>query len=199
MITNIFIFIFWGITVLPLAYPKRPDQAHFPVMGNSASTSFIIPTPRKLSWGRQKEDTVKLEDFLTHCEDDLWRVKGKQGLSVKRIHLTRSIRYVDLAVQECNSFHPNGGERLNPAFVGDQGPWLNTVHNQIYPTTQQEEPLGCDVWKGNSEQPGGVSEATSANTFSLSPQDCCVNSWTEREKLKMRKVPLRFFALFFSN
>ncbi|GLD63515.1 uncharacterized protein AKAME5_001512800 [Lates japonicus] len=91
-------------------------------MGNSASTVFITPTPRKLSWGHQKEDTVKLEDFLTQCEEDLWRVKGRHGLSVKKVHLNRSIGYVDLAVQECDRFYPTRGEMLNPAFVGDQGP-----------------------------------------------------------------------------
>ena len=91
-------------------------------MGNSASTGFITPTPRKLSWGRQKEDTVKLEDFLTQCEEDLWRVKGKQSLSVKKVHVTRRIGYVDLAVHDCNSFYPSRGEMLNPAFVGDHGP-----------------------------------------------------------------------------
>lgn len=100
-------------------------------MGNSASTGFITPAPRKLSWGRQKEDTVKLEDFLTQYEEDLWRVKGKQSLSVKKVHLTRSIRYVDLAAQESGSFYPNRGEVLNPAFVGDEGPWMTefTVDN----------------------------------------------------------------------
>ncbi|KAM9352924.1 B-cell receptor CD22-like [Symphorus nematophorus] len=69
-------------------------------MGNSASTSFITHTPKRLSWGRQKEDTVKLEDVLTQYEEDIWRVKGKQHLSVKNVQLTRSIRYIDLAAQE---------------------------------------------------------------------------------------------------
>lgn len=91
-------------------------------MGNSASTGFITPIPKKLSWGRQKEDTVKLEDFLTQYKEDLWRVKGKQHLSVKKVYRTRSIGYVDLAAQESDSFYPNRGDMLNPAFVGDQGP-----------------------------------------------------------------------------
>lgn len=91
-------------------------------MGNSASTGFITPTPRKLSWGRQKEDTAKLEDVLTQYEEDLRRVNGKQHLFLKKVRRARSIRYVDLAVQESDSAHPNRGEMLNPAFVGDQGP-----------------------------------------------------------------------------
>ncbi|KAK9513606.1 hypothetical protein VZT92_023944 [Zoarces viviparus] len=89
-------------------------------MGNSVSTDFITPTSKKLSWGHQEEDTVKLEDVLTQREDALWRVKAKQSLSVKKVHLTRSIRYVDLALQESDSLYPNMGEMLNPAFVGDQ-------------------------------------------------------------------------------
>ncbi len=100
-------------------------------MGNSASMGFITPTSRKLSRGRQKEDTVKLEDFLTQCEEDLWRVKAKQRLFVKRVHLARSIHYADLAAQESDSFYPNRGEMLNPAFIGDQGSWMtecNTVN-----------------------------------------------------------------------
>lgn len=95
----------------------------FPAMGNSASTGFITPTPRKLSWGRKREDTVKLEDLLTQCEEDLWRVKAKQSLPVKKVHLTRSVRYVNLAAQQSDSCFPHSGETLNPAFVGDQGPW----------------------------------------------------------------------------
>lgn len=95
-----------------------PIQAHF--MGNSVSTGFSTPTPRRLSWGRHREDTVKLEDFLTQHEEDLWRVKGKTRFSVKKVQLPHSLRYVDL---ESDSFYPNRGE-MNPAFVGDQGPWV---------------------------------------------------------------------------
>ena len=91
-------------------------------MGNSASTGFITPTPKKLSWGRLKEDTVKLEDFLTQYEEDFWSVKTKKSFSVKKVHLTHSIRYADLAVQDSESFCPNRDGMLNPAFVGDQGP-----------------------------------------------------------------------------
>ncbi|KAG8010163.1 Myelin-associated glycoprotein [Nibea albiflora] len=80
----------------------------FPIMGNSASTGFITPTPKKLSWGRQKEDTIKLDDLLTQYEDDLWGVKRKS--SVKKIHLTRGICYVNLAAHESVSFYPNRGE-----------------------------------------------------------------------------------------
>lgn len=102
-------------------------------MGNSASTSFIMSTPRKLSWGRQREDTVKLEDLLTQYEEDIWRVKAKQSLSVKKVHLTRSIRYTDLAAQQSDSClsHSAGG-MLNLAFVGDQSPWETefTVNSQ---------------------------------------------------------------------
>lgn len=87
-------------------------------MGNSASTGFITSTPKKLSWGRQKEDTVKLEDFLTQCEESVWRARTKP--SVKKLHLTRSIGYVDLSVQEGDRCHPNRGEILNPAFIRDE-------------------------------------------------------------------------------
>jgi len=37
-----------------------------------------------MSWRRQKEDTLKLEDFLTQYEEDLWSIKGKQSLTVKK-------------------------------------------------------------------------------------------------------------------
>ncbi len=119
------------------------NSSTFPVMGNSGSTGSITPTPRKLSWGRQKEDTVKLEDFLTQYEEDLWRVKGKQNLSVKRVHLTRSIRYVELAAQESDSFYPNRGEVLNPAFVGDHCSWITefTVDSWIQTTTQASKKI----------------------------------------------------------
>lgn len=93
-------------------------------MGNSASTGFITPTPRKVSWARQKEDTVKLEDFLTQYEEDIWRVEAKQSLSVKKVHLTRRVRYIGLTTQQSDSWFPHSGEMLNPAFVGDQGPWV---------------------------------------------------------------------------
>lgn len=106
-----FLFLFTGLQT----------SRTFPVMGNSVSTSFITPTPKKLSWGRQKEDTIKLDDLLTQYEDDLWGVKRKQT-SVKKIHLTRSLRYINLAAQESDSFQPKRGEMVNPAFVGDQGP-----------------------------------------------------------------------------
>lgn len=91
-----------------------------PVMGNSASTSFVTTTPKKLSWGRHEEDTVRLEDILTQNEENLWGVKTKQ--SVKKLHLTRGVRYTDLTFQEEDGFHPKRGANLNPAFVGDQGP-----------------------------------------------------------------------------
>lgn len=91
-------------------------------MGNMASTSFITPTAKRLSWGRLKEDRIKLEDFLTQYEEDLWSVKEKKSFSVNKVHLTHSIRYADLAVQDSDSLSPNMGAILNPAFVGDQDP-----------------------------------------------------------------------------
>ena len=91
-------------------------------MGNSASTGFIIPTPKKLCRGCLKEDRIKLEDFLTLYEEDLWSVKEKKSFSVKKVHLTRSIRYAGRTIQDCDRPSPNMGEMLNPAFVGDQGP-----------------------------------------------------------------------------
>lgn len=90
-------------------------------MGNSASTGFITSTPRKLCWGRKGEDTVKLEDFLTKCEEDLWGVKAKRSLDVKKVYVARSISYMDLGGQQSDGCFPHGGEMLNPAFVGDQG------------------------------------------------------------------------------
>lgn len=90
-------------------------------MGNSASTGIITSTSRKLRWGSKREDTVKLEDFLTKCEDDLWGVKVKPGLGVKKVYVARSVRYMDLEGQQSDGCFPPGGEMLNPAFVGDQG------------------------------------------------------------------------------
>lgn len=90
-------------------------------MGNSPSTSFITSTPRKLGWGRKGEDTVKLEDFLTKCEEDLWGVKAKRGLGVKKVYVARSISYMDLGGQQSDGCFPHGAEMLNPTFVGDQG------------------------------------------------------------------------------
>lgn len=90
-------------------------------MGNSASSGFITSTPRKLCWGRKREDAVKLEDFLTKCEEDLWGVKAKRG--VKKVYVARSISYMDLGGQQSAGCFPHGGEMLNPTFVGDQGLW----------------------------------------------------------------------------
>lgn len=92
------------------------------IMGNSTSTGFAASTPKKLSWGCQKEDTVKLEDFLTKNEEDLWSIKRKQSLSVKKIHLPQKINYVDLEFQKSGNFYPNSGEYINHAFVEDNGP-----------------------------------------------------------------------------
>lgn len=117
------------------------------VMGNSASTSFITPTPRRLSWGRQKEDKVKLEDFLTECEEDLWKIKGKQSVFVRRANITRSIRYFDLAMQDGESCFPNSGEMLNPAFVGDQGPWTWT----LWTRNKEKGLLSCETVRSSCE------------------------------------------------
>lgn len=90
-------------------------------MGNSAATSFIMPMPKKMSWGRQKDDTVKLEDFLTECEEEIWRVKGEQNLSVKKVYLIHDNPYIDDTVEEEDHCYSDTGERLNPAFIGDEG------------------------------------------------------------------------------
>lgn len=87
------------------------------LMGNSTSTGFAASTPKRLSWGHQKEDTVKLQDFLTINEEGLWSVKRKQSLAVKKIHLPHNINYVHLDFQDRGNFHPIGGESINPAFV----------------------------------------------------------------------------------
>lgn len=118
-------------------------------MGNSASTAFVTSTPRKLSWGRQREDTVQLEDFMTRCAEDHWKVKGRKSFSVKKIHRSCSIRYNDLAAQDTDISYPKTGAMLNPAFVGDQGPWMTEfkVSNSIYGKTQQDDPPS-DVWRG---------------------------------------------------
>lgn len=92
------------------------------VMGNSTSAGFNAPVPKKLSRGRQRDDMVKLKDFLTKQEEDLWNVKGKQSLSVKRIRLNQSISYVDLDIQENKNMYPTGEEIINPAFIVDQAP-----------------------------------------------------------------------------
>lgn len=105
-------------------------------MGNSASSSFITPTPRTLSWRSQKDDTVKLTHFLTQCEEDIWRVKGKQSLSVEKFHLTHNSHYVDLAGQDSTSFYPNEATIVNPAFVRDQGPWMTEFTVENYTRTQ---------------------------------------------------------------
>lgn len=90
-------------------------------MGNAASTGIITSTHRKLRLGSKREDTVKLEDFLTKCEEDLWGVKAKRSLGVKKVYVARSIRYMDLGSQQSDGCFPPGGEMPNPAFVGDQG------------------------------------------------------------------------------
>lgn len=98
-------------------------------MGNSASTSIITSAPRKLRCGHKREDTVKLEDFLTKCEEDLWAVKAKRGLGVKKVYVAHSVRYRNLGGQQSDGCFPPGGEMPNPAFVGDQGLWGGpTVH-----------------------------------------------------------------------
>lgn len=89
-------------------------------MGNSESTAIITFTPRKLHRGCKREDTVKLEDFLTKCEEDLWEVKAMHSLGVKKVYVARSVRYTDLGGQQSDGSFPHSGEMLNPTFVGDQ-------------------------------------------------------------------------------
>lgn len=67
-------------------------------MGNSGSYCFTTPTPKKVSWARQEEDTSKLEDALPQPE------QAKKKSSVEKIDLTRSIRYMDL--QQSDSSFP---------------------------------------------------------------------------------------------
>lgn len=81
---------------------------------------FISPTSRKLSWGHHAEDTIQLEDFMTKYEEDLRTVEPKRCFSLKKVHLTQGIHYVNLAAQQSLKSFPHGGEILNPAFVGDQ-------------------------------------------------------------------------------
>lgn len=161
-------------------------------MGNSASTVLITPTSRKLFWGRQKEDRVKLEDFLTQYEEESWGIKGKQRISVKRVHLARSIRYIDLAAQESDSFYPNGGEMLNPAFVGDQGSWMTVfaVDNWNYTTTQQ-----VGMFEGLTAQPlwchcnmGGLSYGVSVKTALslIAPVEVWTHKQEERPQWKCK-------------
>lgn len=96
----------------------------FPVMGHSASSSFIPPAPRRVFWTRQEEDMIQLEDMLTNCDEDFWIITVKQGVSMKKLHLPQGIQYVNLALtaQQGDTGFCHSTEWLNPAFVGDQNP-----------------------------------------------------------------------------
>ncbi|CAL8261218.1 unnamed protein product [Boreogadus saida] len=84
----------------------------------STSSLLLSPKSRMAPSPGQGGDTVKLEDFLSQQEEDLWRPRGKQRLSVGQIHLVRSVRYEQLQAPE-----PGGprrhtkGARVNQAFV----------------------------------------------------------------------------------
>lgn len=65
---------------------------------------------------------IQLEDMLINGDEDFWIIKVKHGVSMKKLHLPQSIQYVNLAVQQGDADFHHGTERLNPAFVGDQGP-----------------------------------------------------------------------------
>lgn len=89
-------------------------------MGNSATTGFSIP--KKLSWGSQKEDTVRMQDLLVNRDDVLWSVTGTHSLSMEEIDLAHNYPYAELPVQESNKVYSYTCEILNPAFVGTEDP-----------------------------------------------------------------------------
>ncbi|TWW79382.1 Myelin-associated glycoprotein [Takifugu flavidus] len=68
-------------------------------MGNSASSAFIPPAPRRVFWTRQEEDIIQLEDMLTNCDEDFWIITVKK-LSMKKLHLPQGIQYINLAAQQ---------------------------------------------------------------------------------------------------
>ena len=85
----------------------------FPVMGSSPSSLLLPPKSGSPTVLGQREDTVKLEDFLSQQEEDLWRPRGKLRLSVGKLHVVRSIRYQQLKASE----GPTKGGLVNQAFV----------------------------------------------------------------------------------
>ncbi|KAM3873389.1 myelin-associated glycoprotein-like [Diretmus argenteus] len=99
-------------------------------MGNSTSSILITPTPKTLSWGRQREDTVKLEDKLAQHEEDLWNIKTKRNISVGK---ARSVRYIHLAVPESSSLSlDRGGNHITMQFIGaDDSSWTAVVPSSV--------------------------------------------------------------------
>jgi hypothetical protein len=96
-------------------------------MGNRVSSGHMSHPLGNLSWGRRKEDTVKLEDFLAKQEEDLLAVPKHGCAGNKLQHLVRSscICYVHLPIPcpQTSRFCLNRGEMRNPAFVEDCLPW----------------------------------------------------------------------------
>lgn len=124
MCTFIFTIILTLCVLLDRFDPWKVKFSAF-LMGNSKSSGFAASTPKRLSWGRRKEDTVKLYDILSSTEEDLWRAKRKQRLAVKKIHFTHNISYVDLGFQDNGT---KSGESINSAFVEESSQWVyNTV------------------------------------------------------------------------
>lgn len=85
---------------------------------------FALPVPSIVQFPEgasgHARDNIQLDDLLTNCYDDFWIMKVKQEVSVKKIHLLRSIQYINVTPQQSDAgFHHRAG-RLNPAFVGDQ-------------------------------------------------------------------------------
>ena len=89
----------------------------FPVMGSSTSSLLLSPKSRMATSLGQGEDTVKLEDVLSQQEEDLWRPRGKLRLSVRKIHLVRSVRYEQLQAPEPGGPRHTKGALVNQAFV----------------------------------------------------------------------------------
>ena len=86
-------------------------------MGSSASNLRLSPKARSPTSLGQGEDTVKLEDFLSLQEEDIWRPRGKLRLSVGKVHAARSRRYRQLQGAEPAGTPPARGARVNQAFV----------------------------------------------------------------------------------
>lgn len=93
----------------------------FAVMGSSTSSAFSSLAPRRVFWTRREEDKIQLDDLWTNCNEEFWIIEVKQRVCVKKIHLPQSIQCIDLTAQQGDAGFYHGAERLNPAFVGDQG------------------------------------------------------------------------------
>ncbi|KAK2844403.1 hypothetical protein Q5P01_011062 [Channa striata] len=64
-------------TIFCVLMVKKYKLSTFQAMGHSASTSFITPTAKNLSWGCHKEDTDKLKDILfSNAASDRHGVSG---------------------------------------------------------------------------------------------------------------------------